>query len=50
MNTYNMEPHVDVAYSFLLENPECFGFEEWAADMPREANIELIASYYDVGA
>lgn len=43
-------PAVHVAYSFLLDNPECFiadGLgEEWPANMPQEPNIELIAAYY----
>lgn len=41
-------PFVDFAYDFLLANPECFiDGDEWPADMPSEANIELIAAYYD---
>ncbi len=40
-------PSVDIAYSFLLDNPECFGYEEWPADMPQQPNIQLIAAYYD---
>jgi hypothetical protein len=51
-------PPVEVAYSFLLDNPEIFladnpefaGFpgEEpnWPADIPQEPNIELITAYY----
>jgi hypothetical protein len=39
-------PDADFAYQFLLDNPECFGCEEWPEDMPQEANIELIAAYY----
>ena len=46
-------PPVDIAYSFLLENPECFGQNEWPydwpTDMPQEAPTELLASYL-VGA
>ena len=53
-------PSVEIAYSFLLDNPECFlhvmpveiamgaAFQadpEWPADMPQEPNIELIAAY-----
>ncbi len=42
-------PPIDIAYSFLLDNPGCFGDdEEWPADMPQEPNIELIAAYYSV--
>jgi hypothetical protein len=41
-------PSVNVAYAFLMENPECFGYDEWPADMPAEPNIELIAAYYGV--
>jgi hypothetical protein len=37
------------AYSFLLNNPECFGREDWPAEMPQEPNIEFIAAYYRVG-
>jgi hypothetical protein len=40
-------PTVYTAYSFLLDNPECFYGEEWPADMPAEPNIELIAAYYN---
>lgn len=43
-------PTVDVAYSFLLDNPECFNDSyEWPADMPVQPNIEFIAAYYRVG-
>lgn len=47
-------PDVTIAYSFLLENPECFILDEngedqeWPADMPQEPPIELIAAYYEV--
>lgn len=41
-------PDVQIAYSFLCDNPECFGFEKWPEDMPNEAPIELIAGYYGV--
>lgn len=37
------------AYSFLRDNPECFGREDWSADLPTEPNIEFIAAYYRVG-
>lgn len=37
------------AYSFLCDNPECFGFEDWPADLPQEPNIKFIAAYYRVG-
>ena len=40
-------PPVTVAYFFLLDNPECFGVEEWPDTMPRDPNIELIAAYYN---
>lgn len=43
-------PGVAIAYCFLEDNPECFGFEEWPADFPAEANIELIAAYYGATA
>lgn len=40
-------PSLDIAYSFLLDNPECFtDSDEWPADMPTEPNIELIAAYF----
>ena len=40
-------PHIDIAYSFLLDNAECFSdSDEWPADMPQEPNIEIIAAYY----
>ena len=39
-------PDIRIAYSFLLDNPECFGFEEWPEDMPQRPNIELIAAYF----
>jgi hypothetical protein len=42
-------PPVDFAYTFLLENPACFGYNEWPEDMPDDPNIELIAAYYGVG-
>jgi hypothetical protein len=38
-------PPVEMAYGFLVANPECFGFEEWPADLPAEPNDELIAAY-----
>jgi hypothetical protein len=47
MSGTNPIPSVDTAYAFLLENPECFGFEEWPQDMPGEPNIELIWAYYN---
>lgn len=40
-------PSIEIAYSFLLDNPECFSdSDEWPADMPQKPNIELIAAYY----
>ena len=35
------------AYSFLLDNPECFtgGQNGWPEDMPQEPNLELIIGY-----
>lgn len=47
-------PQVEIAYSFLLDNPECFAnsagvpVEEWPAAMPQEPNIILITAYYNV--
>ncbi len=37
-------PHVDIAYSFLCDNPECF--EVNPDTLPAEPPIELIAAYY----
>jgi hypothetical protein len=42
-------PPADYAFAFVLENPECFGQDEWPAEMPPEAPIEFIAAYYRVG-
>jgi hypothetical protein len=39
-------PPVEMSYDFLMANPECFGFEEWPADLPAEPNIELVAAYF----
>lgn len=38
-------PPLDSAYTFLLDNPECFGYEEWPADMPQTAPEELQRAY-----
>lgn len=43
-------PPVTLSYQFLLDNPECFGREQWPAGMPQEPNIELIAAYHSVAA
>jgi len=42
-------PHVDMAYGFLLDNPECFQADDqpWPDDMPGEPPLELIAAYYE---
>ena len=42
-------PSIGDAYQFLVENPECFGQEEWPADMPEFPPIELVTAYYRVG-
>jgi hypothetical protein len=46
-------PSVDLAYSFLLDNPECFkqtdengDCEDWPEGMPQEPPVELVAAYY----
>lgn len=41
-------PDVRIAYSFVLDNPECFtDSDEWfPRTMPAEPNIEFIAGYY----
>ncbi len=46
-DAHEITPDVRISYSFLLDNPECFGWQEWPADMPQEPNIELIAAYYN---
>ena len=38
-------PSIDLAYSFLLDNPECFGHDEWPEDMPKTAPEELQRVY-----
>ncbi len=40
---------VAMAYSFILDNPECFldgGTDEWPEPMPFEPPQEFIAAYY----
>lgn len=39
-------PHIDIAYLFLRDNPECFGEEDWPADMPEDPPAELVIAYY----
>jgi hypothetical protein len=46
LNVGGEMPNVALAYSFLLDNPECFGFEEWPADMPGEPNVDLACAYH----
>jgi hypothetical protein len=53
-------PNIEIAYSFLLDNPECFGpsgvlisedgefVAAWPVDMPTTAPDELIAAYYGI--
>lgn len=47
-------PTVEIAYSFLLDNPEFFlpdpaeGDQEWPADMPKHPPAELVAAYFGV--
>lgn len=36
----------DNAYAFLLENPECFGREEWPSPMPQRPPTALLAGYH----
>lgn len=39
-------PSVDVAYSFLCDNPHCFGeLDGWPAGMPMSAPDELERAY-----
>ena len=40
---------IDDAYSFLLDNPECFLFTEWPADMPKGPRVEFLAGYFGLG-
>ena len=52
MDTHDGElPSVDIAYSFLLDNPECFADlesddDEWPENMPTEPPFDLISAYY----
>jgi hypothetical protein len=39
-------PSASFAYQFLLDNPECFGCEEWPEDMPSEAPEALVTAFY----
>lgn len=42
-------PSIEIAWSFLLDNPECFSdSDEWPEFMPIEPPIMVIAGYYDV--
>lgn len=42
-------PHVGVAYSFLLDNPESFiDIDVWPYDMPDEPPAALVAAYYQI--
>lgn len=38
-------PPIDIAYSFLIENPEHFGYDKWPAGMPGAAPEELQRAY-----
>jgi hypothetical protein len=40
-------PSAEMAYLFLLDNPECFGDvdSEWPLDMPQEAPEALVEAY-----
>jgi hypothetical protein len=38
-------PSIDLAYSFLLDNPECFGYDGWPEGMPETAPEELQRAY-----
>lgn len=50
LDAHNGElPPIGISYTFLLDNPECFGREEWPADMPGEPTVQLIAAYFGVG-
>ena len=44
-------PSVSLAYSFVLDNPECFMGstdvnDQWPEDMPTEAPLAFIEGYY----
>lgn len=41
----NDTPSLDLSYSFLIDNPECFGYEEWPADMPATAPEAMCIAY-----
>lgn len=44
-------PSIEIAYAFLLDNPECFiDGDEWPAEMPTEAPRGLIDAYLGVVA
>lgn len=38
---------VDIAWAFLIDNPECFGETEWP-DMTFMPPMELVAAYLDI--
>lgn len=47
LDAHDELPHFDVAWDFLLNNPECFDHANgWPADMPAEPPIELLRAYY----
>jgi hypothetical protein len=50
LDAHDKLPAVDVAYSFLLENPECFDRGAWPEDMPGDAPLELVTAYYTEAA
>ena len=39
-------PNFTIGYDFMLENPECFGREEWPGDMPKDAPVAFRIGYY----
>ncbi len=46
-DAHDMEtPPVHFAWDFLIENPECFGWDEWPADMPQAPPEAAIDGYY----
>jgi hypothetical protein len=41
----NDTPSLDIAWDFLLENPECFGYDQWPSNMPKYAPEALQRAY-----
>jgi hypothetical protein len=39
-------PAVQLAYDFLRDNPECFGFDEWPEPLPVHPPADLVLAYF----